>query len=136
MKRIYGVDSVFGNGQTFYDENGQMVGYSVDSVLGAGQTFYNADGQHVGYSIDSVIGNGQNLYSDEDGLVGYTVDSRVILIAELLFYLRSKGALRQLLLYVLLHRILLSQPNHLSVFSNSAPYACSLHVTDLFHCLP
>ena len=63
------------NGQTFYDESGNMVGYSIDSVFGNGQNFYNANGQHVGYSIDSIVGNGQNLYSDESGHVGYTVDS-------------------------------------------------------------
>ena len=74
MKQIYGVDSIFGNGKTFYDEDGQLIGYSVDSVIGEGQNFYNADGQHVGYSVNSILGNGQSLYSDNDGLVGHTID--------------------------------------------------------------
>ena len=53
-KRIYGINSIIGNGQDFYDENGAYVGSSVDSVFG-GQDFYGADGQHVGYSVDSTL---------------------------------------------------------------------------------
>ena len=37
MNRIFGVESLLGNGQRFYDENGELLGYSVDSVLGNGR---------------------------------------------------------------------------------------------------
>ena len=60
-RRIYGIDSIVGNGHDFHDENERYVGSSIDSTFG-GQDFYSADGHHVGYSVDSVIGNGQNFY--------------------------------------------------------------------------
>ena len=61
------------SGEDFYDANGQFTGYSVDSVTGNGQDFYFQNGK-TGHSVDSIIGNGQNYYGD-DGSRGFSVDS-------------------------------------------------------------
>lgn len=71
MKHIYGVDSIFGNGQTFYDESGNYVGSSIPGV-GGGEDFYFVNGE-TGFTVPG-IGGGADYYGS-DGKTAYTVNS-------------------------------------------------------------
>ena len=71
VKRIYGIESVFG-GQDFYDENGNHVGYSVPGIGGGEDYFW--DNGETGYTVDSIIGNGQDYYGS-NGTNAYSIDS-------------------------------------------------------------
>ena len=66
MDKFYSIESVFGNGRNYYNEDGQFVGYSIDSVFGNGQNIYDADGQSAGYSVDSIFGNGEHISLNDD----------------------------------------------------------------------
>ena len=31
--KYYGIENIFGNGKTYYNENGEMIGYALDSIV-------------------------------------------------------------------------------------------------------
>lgn len=68
MGRIHSVDSIFGNGKSYYDDKGNLVGYSVDCVWGNGQNFYDASGRHIGYSVDNTGVMGKTFTAMKKGM--------------------------------------------------------------------
>ena len=76
MKRYHLIKGVLG-GSDVYDENGRQVRYSLPSILGDGEDFYDMEGNAVGMSFDDeyggdFVGVGNDSYGlmDQEILMG------------------------------------------------------------------
>ncbi len=75
MERYRLIRKVFG-GSDVFDSTGKKVAYSLPSILGDGEDFYDMDGNPLGQSFDSVFGG--ESFTSTDGSYGF-MDEQIMM---------------------------------------------------------